>query len=87
MNINQMKRFAPAYTRNFADRGQAMCFIAVYHEHEGDAGPGLGMAVEGERGFYPVPKYIYATEQHSEAQAEADRLNENVLNLSEQRSV
>ncbi len=85
--IDQMERFAPAYARNFNDQGKTVVFVPVHHGHEGEEGPGLGIAVANESGFHPVPKYIYATDDWHAAGDRADELNRDVLNINRDRAI
>lgn len=83
--IDQMDRYAPAYARTFNNEGKRIAFIAIHHNHEGHAGSGCGMgiAVENEKGFHPVPIYLFKAESHLKADVRADELNRKVLNLNE----
>ena len=79
--IDQMDRFGPAYARNFDDK--KIAFVAVEHDFEGvRSSPALGIAVANEPGYAPVPKFIYAAPSLGEAQKRAQRLNREVLNLT-----
>ena len=83
--INQMDRFGPAYAAHFANEGKHIAFVAVYHSHEGEEGPALGIAVANERGFTPVPKYIFSASTIGDAEKIADNLNAEVLRLKRDR--
>jgi hypothetical protein len=84
--IDQMDRYAKPIARVFNVEG-AVCFVAVHHGHEGDEGPGLGIAVANQQGFRPVPKFYYAAETHDEAEERADQLNRDVLNLTDETAM
>lgn len=85
-NIDQMDRFAEPIARVHLDKG-SIAFVPVMHDNEGDYGPGLGVAVEGERGFYPVPKFYYTSDDYEAAGARADQLNRDTLHLSTERAI
>lgn len=85
MNIDQMDRYADAVARIFHDKGP-IAFVATMHDHEGEYGPGLGVAVEGEKGFYPLPKFYFAHEDYDVASDKADALNYYVLKLKNDRA-
>lgn len=84
MNIDQMDRFGSAIAKLYNERGQ-IAFIAVDHGHEGDYGPGLGIAIANEPGFYPIPKFYYSTDEFHVAAQKADLLNETLLSITSHR--
>ena len=56
-------------------------FVAVIHQDTNSIG--LGIAVANEPGYNPVPSGRYTVDSYDEASEEAERLNREILNLSD----
>jgi hypothetical protein len=62
-----------------AVKGKLWCFYPVIRE----GGYGLGVSIANEAGYMPVPFYFFESDTYMLAEAEANRLNKEVLDMDE----